>query len=79
MSDPVRLITLGGTMKIGKNMLVVELSLGQMYEDVKLATGCKCKAHLHGRTAGGLPEQIDIIAHLEKVLAAKGDEIIRNF
>ena len=55
------------------------LSLGQMWEDVRLATGCKTKVHLHGRTAGGLPEQDDIIEQLKKVLASKGDEIVRNF
>ena len=62
-----------------ENMLVVELSLGQMWEDVRMATGCKTKVHLHGRTAGGLPEQCDIVDHLKKALAAKGDEIVRNF
>jgi 2-oxoglutarate ferredoxin oxidoreductase subunit alpha len=62
-----------------ENMLVVELSLGQMWEDVRLATGCKTKVHLHGRTAGGLPETPDIVEHLKKALAAKGDELVRNF
>jgi 2-oxoglutarate ferredoxin oxidoreductase subunit alpha len=62
-----------------ENMLVVELSLGQMWEDVRLATGCKTKVHLHGRTAGGLPETTDIVEHLKKALAAKGDELVRNF
>ena len=61
------------------NMLVVELSLGQMWEDVRMATGCKTKVHLHGRTAGGVPEQPDIIEHLQKALDSKGDEIVRNF
>jgi 2-oxoglutarate ferredoxin oxidoreductase subunit alpha len=62
-----------------ENMLVVELSLGQMWEDVRMATGCKTKVHLHGRTAGGLPEQTDIVKHLQKAMASKGDEIVRNF
>jgi len=61
------------------NMLVVELSLGQMWEDVRMATGCKTKVHLHGRTAGGLPEQADIIDAIKKAMASKGDEIVRNF
>ena len=61
------------------NMLVVELSLGQMWEDVRLATGCKTKVHLHGRTAGGLPEQQDIVEHLKKAMNSKADEIVRNF
>jgi hypothetical protein len=60
-------------------MLVVELSLGQMWEDVRLATGCRTRVHLHGRTAGGLPETSDIVEHLQKAMKAKGDEFIRNF
>lgn len=62
-----------------ENMLVVELSLGQMWEDVRMATGCKTKVHLHGRTAGGLPEQADIVDAIKKAMASKGDEIVRNF
>jgi len=61
------------------NLLVVEMSLGQMMEDAKLSVCGKAKVHLHGRTAGGVPEQSEIIRDLKKVLAAKGDEIIRNF
>jgi 2-oxoglutarate ferredoxin oxidoreductase subunit alpha len=62
-----------------EHMLVVELSLGQMAEDVQLATGCKAKVHKHGRTAGGLPEQADIVEALKKCLASKGDEVVRNY
>jgi len=62
-----------------EHMLVVELSLGQMAEDVRLATGCRTKVHMHGRTAGGLPEQADIVEALKKCLATKGDEVVRNY
>ncbi len=62
-----------------EHMLVVELSLGQMWEDVRLATGLKTKVHLHGRTAGGIPGQADIVEHLQKALDSKSDEIVRNF
>ncbi len=63
-----------------ENFLVVEMSLGQMWEDVRLATGCKTKVHLHGRTAGGVPEQADIVRASQKVARPRtGDEIVRNF
>ena len=61
------------------NFLVVEMSLGQMWEDVKLAVEGRAKVHLHGRTAGGIPQQDEIVAQLRKVLDSKGDGIIRNF
>jgi 2-oxoglutarate ferredoxin oxidoreductase subunit alpha len=62
-----------------ENLLTVEMSLGQMWEDVRLAVEGRARVHLHGRTAGGIPEEADIISDLKKVLASTGDEIIRNF
>ena len=61
------------------NMLAVEMSLGQMWEDVRLATCGKCRVHLHGRTAGGIPEETAIVDQIKKIMSSKGDEIIRNF
>ena len=52
--------------------------IGELVERMLSVCG-KAKVHLHGRTAGGVPEQSEIIRDLKKVLAAKGDEIIRNF
>ena len=62
-----------------KDLLVVEMSLGQMWEDVRLAVEGRARVHLHGRTAGGIPQQGEIIDQLKRILASKGDEIIRNF
>ena len=62
-----------------ENFLTVEMSLGQMVEDVRLGTCGKSRVHLHGRTAGGVPVEDDIVEQLKKILASKGDEIIRNF
>ncbi len=61
------------------NFLVVEMSLGQMWEDVRLAVEGKAPVHVHGRTAGGIPQQADIVADLRKVLDAKPGEIVKNF
>jgi len=62
-----------------KNMLVVEMSLGQMWEDVRLAVEGKARVHLHARTGGGVPTQPDVIRDLKKVIASKDGEIVRNF
>jgi 2-oxoglutarate ferredoxin oxidoreductase subunit alpha len=61
------------------NFLTVEMSLGQMWEDVRLGVEGKARVHLHGRTAGGIPQEADIVSDLRKILESKGDEIIRNF
>ncbi len=61
------------------NMLAVEMSLGQMWEDVRLAVCGACRVHLHGRTAGGVPEETAIVDQIRKIMNSKGDEIIRNF
>lgn len=62
-----------------KNFMVVEMSLGQMWEDVRLAVEGKVPVHLHGRTAGGVPNEDAIIEQLKKVIASSGDQIIKNF
>ncbi len=62
-----------------ENLLVVEMSLGQMWEDVRLAVEGKARVHLHARTGGGIPDQEEIVADLKKALASKPGEIIKNF
>ncbi|MBI5242685.1 MAG: 3-methyl-2-oxobutanoate dehydrogenase subunit VorB [Elusimicrobia bacterium] len=37
-----------------KSLLVVEMSLGQMIEDVKLAVECRLSVHLHARCSGAV-------------------------
>jgi 2-oxoglutarate ferredoxin oxidoreductase subunit alpha len=48
--------------------LVVEMNLGQMVEDVKLATECKNKIHFHGRPGGGVPTPHEIYEKIETIL-----------
>lgn len=62
-----------------KNFLVVEMSLGQMWEDARLGVEGRARVHLHGRTAGGIPEEGEILAQMRKILDSKGNEIFRNF
>jgi 2-oxoglutarate ferredoxin oxidoreductase subunit alpha len=62
-----------------KNFLVVEMSLGQMWEDARLGVEGRARVHLHGRTAGGIPDEGEILAQMRKILDSKGKEIFRNF
>jgi len=51
-----------------ENFLVVEMSCGQMIDDVKLATECRSKIHFHGRPGGGVPTPPEVYKEIEKVL-----------
>jgi 2-oxoglutarate ferredoxin oxidoreductase subunit alpha len=62
-----------------KNFLVVEMSLGQMWEDARLGVCGRGRVHVHGRTAGGIPQEGEILEQMKKILASKTDEIFRNF
>lgn len=52
-----------------QNFLVVEMSLGQMIEDVKLAIECRSKVFFHGRPGGGIPTAKEIY---EKIIQSLG-------
>ncbi|MFH1239085.1 MAG: 3-methyl-2-oxobutanoate dehydrogenase subunit VorB [bacterium] len=54
-----------------KKFLVVELNLGQMVEDVKLAAGGKAEVHFYGRPGGGIISQEEV---LEEIMKIKGKE-----
>jgi 2-oxoglutarate ferredoxin oxidoreductase subunit alpha len=43
-------------------MLVVEMSAGQMVEDVRLAVEGRCRVEFFGRTGGAVPESSEILA-----------------
>jgi len=47
--------------------LVVEMSCGQLIDDVRLAIDCKKPVHFYGRTGGGVPTEDEIITHLESL------------
>lgn len=49
-----------------KGILTVEMSLGQMVEDVKLATECKIKVEHYGRVGGVIPIPAEVLEALEK-------------
>ena len=49
----------------------VELSMGQMIEDVRLATGCRRPVHLCNRAGGMIPSPDEVLAAIRK--AEKGE------
>lgn len=52
----------------GKPMLVVEMSMGQMVEDVKLSTLGKCPVHFLGRVGGVIPTEEEVFAEVRRIL-----------
>jgi 2-oxoglutarate ferredoxin oxidoreductase subunit alpha len=54
-----------------KDFLVVEMSLGQMHEDVMLSVLGKAKVSLLARTGGGIPEEEEILEAAKKARASK--------
>ena len=49
--------------------LSVELNMGQMVNDVRLATECKKPVYFYGRTGGSMPSSEDVY---EQILAING-------
>ena len=51
-----------------KAFLVIEMSLGQMVEDVRLATNGRCPVYFYGKPGGGIPEVDVIVERINKIL-----------
>lgn len=56
-----------------KDILVVEMSKGQMIEDVRLGNEGRKKVHFYGRTGGMIPTPEEIILKAEEILKDGGD------
>jgi 2-oxoglutarate ferredoxin oxidoreductase subunit alpha len=52
-------------------ILVVELSLGQLAEDVRLAVEGRCPVHLYGRTGGIVPTPAQVLAEIKRLAAER--------
>jgi 2-oxoglutarate ferredoxin oxidoreductase subunit alpha len=50
-----------------KAFLTVEMSMGQMVEDVRLALNGRVPVYFYGRTGGMVPSPAEIIAEIEKI------------
>jgi 2-oxoglutarate ferredoxin oxidoreductase subunit alpha len=51
-----------------KNLLVVELSAGQMIEDVQLATNCRLPISFYGKVGGVVPLPDDVLDEIRKLV-----------
>lgn len=51
-----------------KALLTVEMSMGQMVDDVKLATECRKPVHFFGRTGGIIPTPDEVYGEITKIL-----------
>lgn len=51
-----------------KKILVLEMSAGQMLEDVMIAVKGKCEVDFYGRMGGGIPSEKDILSKIESIL-----------
>lgn len=47
--------------------LVVEMSCGQMVEDVKLSIDCKREVYFYGRPGGGVPTEEEILKEIDNI------------
>jgi 2-oxoglutarate ferredoxin oxidoreductase subunit alpha len=52
--------------KKAKRMFVIEMSEGQMVEDVRLGVQGKCPVELYGRSGGGVPSEEEIMRIVKK-------------
>ncbi|HLN63705.1 MAG TPA: 3-methyl-2-oxobutanoate dehydrogenase subunit beta, partial [Symbiobacteriaceae bacterium] len=53
------------------NFLDVEMSAGQMVEDVQLAVLGRGKVHFYGRTGGMVPTPREVLDEIQKVLGGE--------
>lgn len=58
---------LNETVKNAKNILVVEMSMGQMIDDVRLAINCRLPVEFYGRTGGVVPAPSDILDKIKEM------------
>lgn len=57
--------------KSAKCLLDIEMSMGQMIDDVKLAINCSKPVHFFGRTGGVIPTPAEILEEIKKVGGAE--------
>ncbi|HAP43034.1 MAG: 3-methyl-2-oxobutanoate dehydrogenase subunit VorB [Spirochaetes bacterium GWD1_61_31] len=52
----------------GKRFLVVEMSMGQMIEDVRLVVNGRCEVKFYGRCGGMIPTEEEVLAEIKRLL-----------
>ncbi len=54
--------------KQANTLLVVEMSMGQMVDDVKIASANNCKVEFYGRTGGIIPTPNEVLGEIKKLM-----------
>jgi 2-oxoglutarate ferredoxin oxidoreductase subunit alpha len=57
------------------SLLTVEMSTGQMIEDVKLSINCSKPVHFFGRTGGIIPTPAEVLAQIKKINETSSGEV----
>ena len=52
-----------------KALLTVEMSMGQMVDDVRLAANGNCPVEFYGRTGGVIPTPAEVLEKVKEILA----------
>lgn len=55
----------------GKRFLAVEMSMGQMVEDVRLAVNGQAPVDFYGRCGGIVPSEEEVLAEIQRILARR--------
>ena len=55
------------TLSTAKAYLSVEMSMGQMVNDVKLAIDCRRPVHFFGRTGGMVPTPAEVLEQIRQI------------
>ena len=59
------------TSEMVPSILTVEMSAGQMVEDVRLSVNGQCPVHFYGRTGGGIPSSKEILEKILEITSVK--------
>jgi 2-oxoglutarate ferredoxin oxidoreductase subunit alpha len=54
-----------------KAFLTVEMSMGQMIDDVKIAVAGRKPVHFYGRTGGNIPMPEEIVTHVQEIMGGQ--------
>lgn len=57
--------------KTAKAFLSVEMNMGQMVDDVRLAIGCSRPVYFYGRTGGSIPTPAQVLEQIEQILGGE--------
>ncbi|MBR2835448.1 MAG: 3-methyl-2-oxobutanoate dehydrogenase subunit VorB [Coriobacteriales bacterium] len=69
---PFPVDTLATTFDTARAYLSVEMNMGQMVDDVRLAVNGRAPVEFFGRTGGIIPTPAEVLAQIERIAAEKG-------